>query len=74
MLQNSRESGAINIDCVDPLGKLNLDSLGSTHGDNIDTILPNIFLPLRRVYPHQRINHQKERCPILWVVTNDDIL
>ena len=24
MLQNSRESGAINIDCVDPLGELNI--------------------------------------------------
>ena len=33
MLQNSRESDAINIDCVDPLGKLNLDFLGATHGD-----------------------------------------
>ena len=30
MLQNSRESGAINIDCVDPLGELNQPPLGVT--------------------------------------------
>ena len=46
MLQNSRESGAINIDCVDPLGELN-QPLPGFHLDNIS--LNMLFVTV--VYP-----------------------